>query len=287
MLAALAGAMLALGLVVVLHGYLPPKPTLGRRLAAFDADANLVRIDEGAGWGALALTVLETVKGDALEDFQSDVLVAGIDLEHAAIEKLRTAGGGAGLAVALGWMFGIVSGPMGMLVALVAGAVVGYNVFDIDLKNKAAQRRVEFSRALTAYITLLGSSISGGGGIATALEDATSMGSGWVFDHIRERLDEAVLSGSSPWTALERLGRDLNVVPLIELASALTLAGASGARVTETLVARAEAARAKELSELQSDAESKSSKLGVPVGLMLFGFLGFMGYPAVTSLLGN
>lgn len=289
MLAAIAGALVALGLVLVVHGLIPPHPTLANRIAAFDDDA-LVGFGTSAkrsGLAAVAVSVLETVKGDKLDGFRSDVAVAGIDYQDAALEKLRTAGAGSVLLGALAWVLGWVSNPIGLLFVAVLGAVAGYSFFDLDLKKKADERRVEFARALTAFVTLLGSSIAGGGGITTALSDTSAMGSGWVFDHIRDRLDLAALKGASPWAGLERLGRELKVVPLVELASALTLAGASGARVTDTLVARAEAARAKELSETRAAAEAASSKLGIPVGLMMFGLLGFLGFPAVSSLIGT
>ena len=76
------------------------------------------------------------------------------------------------------------------------------------------------------------------------------------------------------------------MIPLIELASALTLAGTSGARVTETLVARAHSNREKELAEVRSEAEEKSSKLGLPVGLIMVTWVFFIGYPAVKGLVG-
>ena len=130
------------------------------------------------------------------------------------------------------------------------------------------------------------SSISGGGGLTTALSNAADMGDGWVFDHIRGALADARIEALSPWVTLERVGQRLQVIPLIELASALTLAGTSGARVTETLVARAHSNREKELAEVRSEAEEKSSKLGLPVGLIMVTWVFFIGYPAVKGLVG-
>ena len=144
-----------------------------------------------------------------------------------------------------------------------------YFLPDIDVKKKADQRREEFAEALNAYVTLAAVSISGGGGLQTALRDAVSVGTGWTFDLLRNALAEAALQNSSPWAAFDELGRRLQLVPLIELAGALGLAGAGGAAVTETLQARAESGQAKLLSEAKTTAEKKSATLGVPVGVML------------------
>lgn len=288
-LAAIAGAFGAIGILVVLHGLVPPRPTLAARITSFDpdhADGDIESTDP-AGWTEIALTILITVKGARLAEFQSDVLVAGETVADAATAKLRNSAAGAVLATCIAWMLAWISSPLGLLGIALVAASGGYKIFDFELQRKAEERRTEFERTLTAFVTLLASSIAGGGGLGTALDDAISMGNSWVFDHLRERLAEARLDNSSPWHALELLGRDLQVDPLTELAGQLTLASTSGSQVTETLIARSNAARAKELAELKSTAEANSAKLGVPVGLMLFGWLAFMGYPAITSLIGG
>jgi len=287
MLAALAGALLAIGLLVIIDGLFPKRVDLATRLSVFNDDVasiNLATPDSLIS--SYALTLLENVKGEKLELFAADVAVTGSNLQHVAVEKLKAAGGAAALTAALSVFFGWVSSPLWLMVVAGGAGVVGYNLPDIELKKKAAERRIEFSRALTAFMTLLTSSIAGGGGINNALNDASLMGEGWVFVHIRDALDEANLSGTSSWVALERLGRDLNISALIELAGSLTLAGTSGARVTETLIARAESSRAKELAEVRADAEAKSSKLGLPVGLIMLAWAGFMAFPAILNLTG-
>ena len=82
-------------------------------------------------------------------------------------------------------------------------------------------------------------------------------------------------------TAPEHIGAKRSV------AGALTLAGASGARVTETLTSRAHSSRQKELSEVRAEAEAKSSKLGLPVGMIMMTWVIFIIFPAIQSLLGG
>lgn len=145
---------------------------------------------------------------------------------------------------------------------------------------------MEFVEALNAFVSLVAVSIAGGGGVNTAMKDTTSLGGGWPFEMIHRTLDEAALFGESPWSALDRLGRDLDVEELIELAGALSLAGVSGARVADTLRSRAESGRQKALAEAKAKAEAKSESMNLPVAAMLLGWVLFMGFPAVAALLG-
>ena len=288
MMAALAGGLFALGILVLIQGVFPKRTDLKTRLATFNEHDDLVlaAAAQVSLPEQLSITLLETVKGDDMDEIRSHLAVTDTPIGEFALEKTKAAAGAAFLLGVLSVMFDIVNGGLPLLIIGISGAVLGYMLPDMELKKKAEARRVEFSRALTAYVTLLGSSIAGGGGITTAMADAANMGEGWVFTKIRHVLDEANLSGTSPWVALDRLGRDLRVTPLIELAGSLTLAGNSGARITETLHSRAESSREKELADLRSEAEAKSSSLGMPVGMMLLGWAVFMGYPAVLSLMG-
>lgn len=282
MFAALSGAFLAVGLLVFLRGAFPQRTSLASRLATF-GDGTIDAVAEENLFELYSLKLLETVKGDRLEAFESDVLVTGSDLPAAAVNKSRTAAL-AGIAfAAVAVMMGIVGSPMGLLIASAIGAGAGYAYPDLQLKKDAKERRIEFSHTLTGFMTLLSSSISGGGGLSTAIDDAAAMGDGWVFEYMREALAVARLEGSSAWVALEQLGQRLAVVPLIEIAGSLTLAGNSGARVTDTLVSRAQSSRQKELADARADAEAKSGKLGVPMALIMGSWVLFILYPALSS----
>ena len=287
-MAAFAGGMFALGILVLIQGIFPKRTDLKTRLATFNEHDDLV-LAAAAQVGLaeqLSITLLETVKGDDMDEVRPRLAVTDTPIGEFALEKTKAAAGAAFLLGLLSVMFDVVNGGLPLLIIGISGALLGSMLPDMELKKKAEARRIEFSRALTAYVTLLGSSIAGGGGITTAMADAANMGEGWVFTKIRNVLDEANLSGTSPWVALDRLGRDLRVTALIELAGSLTLAGTSGARVTETLIARAESSRAKELAEVRADAEAKSSKLGLPVGLIMLAWAGFMAFPAILNLTG-
>lgn len=286
MLAASAGALLALGLVILFKGYAPGPPTLREQLqefeeVGFETDTSTSRLR------SLAIHIFRLTRNDADGAIAADLTLTEASVEDHAYEKLKAAAGFGAMAPVFAFVAGFLSSGFAFLVVAATGAVAGYFIPDIELKKKAAERRQEFSTALTAFVTLVAISISGGGGINTALADAAAMGDGWVFALLRRAISDAALQAKSPWLVLEGLGRELNIIELSELSGALMLAGNSGARVTDTLHARAESARSSEISEARSRAEAKSSTLGVPVGLILLAWALFMGYPAIQNMMGG
>lgn len=285
--AALAGGLAVLAFCGAVRAFFPGRPSLSAELDRFEATGHEVNATDDHGLFAnLAMRLLVQVKGETLSNVDADIRVAGMTRETFATEKLKAALAGGGLLAAVGFILGPAASMAGFLIALLLGLVAGYLVPDQDLATKAKQRRETFARALNSFVTLVAVSISGGAGLGSALAGAASLGDNWVFDEISATLREAEVRGTSPWTELEELGRELDVRPLVELAGALNLAGTDGAKVTESLYARADAGRTKELNDVRTEAEAKSSSLGLPVGCMLLGWAGFMGFAALSTLMG-
>lgn len=285
----LVGSGLGLGIWLVMRGMFPTPATLTERLTRHGAtivaptESNALR----GWWEQTAIWALRTVKGDLMGSLESDVAVSGRDLQAVAVDKLNTGiGGGAGLC-ALGLMFGLIGSPVGVAITALTGAAVGYMLPDLQLKKQAAARREEFAEALNAFVRLVAVAISGGGGVNSAMQDATTIGGGWCFEALRQSIAEATLHGESPWSGFDALGRRFGSIPLIELAGALSLAGTSGARVTETLSARAEAGRERELAEALTLAEKRGESMNVPVAAMALGWMAFIAYPAIAGLVGT
>jgi|GEM_PF-1362185 len=287
--AALVGALLAFGLMVLLRGVNPPDETLQERIEELTAPS----LDDERTVDAesfdelrqqLAVRLMQASKGEKMDQTIADAAAARTPIEVFAVDKLYGAIGGGFVALLVGFWFGLVSTLVGGLLVTLTGAAIGYNLPDFEVKRKAAKGRAEFEVALTAFVGLVSVSMSGGGGLNTAMTDAATVGRGWVFEMLQETLSDAQLRAEAPHRALERLGRNLQVDGLIELAGALGLAGDSGARITETLIARADSGRKRMISDARSAAEKRSANLGLPVGSLLFGWVGFLGYPAVVNL---
>lgn len=287
--ALLTGGGFGLGVWLILRGWFPAPVGLKTRIARYNSAAPTIGATDTVVRSVLgrpALWLLRTTRGDLMPDVEADVAITGGDLQGFAIDKVKTAIGGMVLLPMILLAGRVIHSPVIMLALAVTGFGIGYLMPDLELKKKAAARREEFSEVLTGFISLVAVSISGGGGVNSAMIDTTSIGDGWCFEALRQSLDESLLLGETPWQGFERLGRRLRVVPLIELASALDLAGQSGARVVETLRARAESARERELSESLASAQKKSESMSIPIAAMLLGWFGFLGYPAVANLLG-
>ena len=108
--------------------------------------------------------------------------------------------------------------------------IAGFFVPDLGVHTEASARRAEFRHGLSAYLDLVVIVLAAGGGIETALADASDVGDGFAFVRLRRSLDDARLAHLPPGEAFGRLGSDLGVDELVELSASLALAGAEGAR---------------------------------------------------------
>jgi tight adherence protein C len=155
----------------------------------------------------------------------------------------------------------------------------------LGLRVDAAKRRKGFLHALSCFLDLVAVRLAGGAGVDGALNQCAEAGHGWAFVEIRQALAEARLLGEAPWSGLARLGTDLGIAELGELAASVSLAGAEGARVRTSLSAKARSIRTKGLANAQATAESASERMSLPVVMLMFGFVAFLGYPAVMQVL--
>jgi hypothetical protein len=101
---------------------------------------------------------------------------------------------------------------------------------------------------------------------------------------IRRSLDRARLTGRSPWEVFADLGRELDISELAELSASVSLAGSHGARIRQSLAAKADTLRGHQVAETEAAAEAATERMTIPVAVLLFGFLVFIAYPAVIQI---
>jgi hypothetical protein len=285
----LAGALVGMGLLVALRVAVdPPLPQLGRRLAELyepppGDGAEAVR----ARWRAWALKSVR-VGGPDLARLRRDLAICDLTIERHAVVKLGFAVGGTvvPLAVAAAWAaVGISVVPAVIALAMAVAAVTGFVVPDVVLARRAARRRRDFRYALSLFLELVVIVLAGGGGVNTALYDAASAGSGWAFGALRRTLHTARLQRRSPWAALTELADQIGSIELRELSSSVELAGTSGARVRDSLRAKAISVRDHELAESEAEALAASERMGGPMVGMFVGLILLIGYPAMVTVL--
>ena len=129
--------------------------------------------------------------------------------------------------------------------------------------------------------------LAGGRGLPEALMAASSIGDHWAMARIRQALSNARVIGITPWEGVSRLGRELGVDELRDLASALALAGDEGAKIKLSLMARAESMRRKELADVEGQAGERSQSMLVAQLLICASFLLFLAYPATSQILNS
>jgi hypothetical protein len=254
------GVLLGLALLQLRWVVLPPAPDLvaeieqwrrgreraGRRAGAEAPASPLGRLTR---WVTEAL---RTYRPESLETLAPDLAVTGRDLQSwlgrvvtitvvfglgpTALMLLRRTGDA---EVSLRW------GPVIGAVLAVAAVVLSIR----DLRAEASRTRQRYTDALSMYLDLVAMSMEAGQGHAQALPAVAQIGSSdRTFTEIRTAIELAPSKGITPWAALGQLGERHRIPELVSLRSSIELAQDDGARVKETLIARAATMRAARLA---------------------------------------
>jgi Flp pilus assembly protein TadB len=171
-----------------------------------------------------------------------------------------------------------------VVVALLAAAGF-YFLPDLEARSQARRRRRDFRRALGSYLDLVALEMAGSAAPAEALPNAARVGAGWPLALLRDTLFRATRSGRDPWAALTELGERIAVPELRDLGMLVRLVAHDGARVRQTLTARAATIRRRELAEAEGSAGERDESMRIAQVLIGFGFVVFIGYPAVVNIL--
>jgi tight adherence protein C len=291
-IAVLVGLMFAGGLSLVLSGLRPAPMPLHRALAGIRPSA-AVHPEMVGGKGALGRTIgaslVPTSFGErVLDRMRADLRVTGVaPADHLAARAAFAITGllWAPMVSAIAQLGGVrIQLVIPLWLSLAAGPI-GFLVPTLTVRSGAAERRRDFRHALSAFLDVVSISLAGGRGVETALHDAASAGHGWAFDEIRRSLLEAQLLGETPWSGIARLGAELDIPELAELAASASLAGAEGARVRASLAAKAKALRLQGLTEVEAAAQAASERMSLPIVALMLGFIVFIAYPAVDKVL--
>ncbi len=292
-LALVLGAVAGVGALLCWRAMVPPLVPLDQRLRRV-AGRDLAPIVESAGLsGALGRTLGSRVgrSPGALRlsgAREADLRLVGRSPEQHLGEKVLLAMFGLALPVltSLLMILGGVRLSLGVpLAASVALAVGFFFVPDLTLRAAAEEQRKNFRHSLGSFLDLVVIGLAGGAGVEGAIIDAASIGGGWAFAQLRQAFEVTAFTGETPWSALTRLGAELEVPELGELAASVSLAGSEGARVRESLSAKAESLRDHALSQAEAEAQSATERMALPVVLLFVGFLLLVGYPAVDAVL--
>lgn len=288
-----AGALIGFGVFLIVRALFPAKPSLAMVLARVNGAATVepvATLQPSARWVArvgppLAAT-LERLN-ISLGDLASDLAVVGRSVEdHMAVRAAGAAGGVVVAAVfsAIGAFAGV-SPSLAMTAWLAVGlAMIGFVLPDSVVRRQAVERRQAFRQSLAFFLDLVIVVLAGGAGVSSALRQAASAGDGWAYIQIRNALSEGRTRREPPWSVLGRLGAELGIVELEELAAHVSLAEREGASVRQSLTAKGASIRDHQLSDAEARAASATVRMTGPLVLLGIAFCAFILYGAVATV---
>jgi tight adherence protein C len=301
-IALLAGAFFGLGAYLLFRAIFPPRPGLSARLAAFDAARRRGEADPSrASSAAERVTGLRARVGKSLAAFyeargwqqrsvRADLALLDRSFETFLATKFLLATAAIVFIPILVAYFAVLGLDVVVAVPVWLGiffALIFFLLPDMQLRSEAASRRRDFRHAVSAFLDLVSMNLAGGRGVPEALMTAANVGDGWAVRRIRDALSNARITGITPWQALGRLGDEVNVDELRDLSAALALVADDGAKVRQSLSARAASMRSRELSDIEGKAGERSQSMLVAQLLLCAGFLIFLAYPAVMRVVAS
>ena len=297
----IVGALFGLGLYLLTRFLLPSR----RGAAATVAHIDAMRAYSGQGGAGAAaeqtggLAGLRAWVGTRVSDFylrqgweqrsmRADLAVLERSWESFLATKTLLAATGFifgplayAAVMAIGWSRNVI---IPVWLALFFGGLFFF-LPDAEIRRDAGEKRRDLRRVVGAYLDLVAMNLAGGRGLPEALMAAAEVSDGWALMRIRRCLTDARITGVSQWAALGKLGDELAIEELQDLSAALALVADDGAKVRDSLSARAETMRHREMSEIEGQAGARSQSMLVAQMLLCTGFMVFLMFPAVMRVI--
>lgn len=295
-----AGAVAGLGLYVAVLRFDTGSGTAAAELARLDAGrarvARNTRVDAEKAEGSQRMRRVGAGLSSAIEargyrvpaGVRADLEVMDRSLEtHLGMSVLGAVVGLFAPAFALApFVLGLGVSPIVPVWLAGVGAIAGFVLTTVQLSGTAAERRRAFRHVVSAFLDLVSMNLAGGRGVPEALSSASRLSQGWAMVRIRDTMETARLQGVTPWAALGDLGERMAVEELRDLAAALALVAEDGAKVRDSLAARAVSMRQRELADAESQAAKRSQSMLIAQLLLCVGFLLFLIFPAIAKVVG-
>lgn len=293
-LAAAAGALAALGVVVVARELRPAPPRLDLALARIHATRPHPGLPVGTpgtverlgGW----LVERLVRPAGVLAVPRTDLKLLHRPIERFMLEKLALFTTGVAVPPAALGLLAVagVSPPvvMPVLGSLLLAAGLWF-LPDVTVRAEARQRRKDFRYAFACYLQLVVLEREAGAALNAALEGPVTVASGWPFRRIAEALARARRGQQQPWRALAELGEQIGVHDLVDLAYTAQIAGAEGAKMHDVLAAKITAMRHEASASTRAEANARTTTMWVPTSLLMLGFVILIGFPFFSRLINS
>jgi hypothetical protein len=294
------GAVAGIGLFLFVFAILPRRVGLARQVAAFDRsrprrtwaarpEANGPESELSRRLGR-ALAAFCAEQGWEFPSLRANLALVGKSFENYLATKVLLGLLGFLMGPILLFILGAAGFHISFVIPLWLGLILAAFFFvlpDFELRSTVQERRRDFRHAIGVFLDLVSMNLAGGRGVPEALMAASEIGSGWALGRIRDALASARITGLTPWQALGALGEEVRIDELRDLSAALSLVAEDGAKVRESLSARAVSLRRRELADLEGQAGERSQSMLVAQMMLCAGFLVFLTYPVIGVLLGS
>lgn len=294
-LALAGGGLVGLGLAIALWRLAPAHPDLDDVLTRTAPQRVTYRREGPAEAGTEVLTAQERLGLWSMRHLPARLL-SGVPRQELALLQIPVQQHyGRKAAQALG---GLLAPPVLTLLAAALGTsvpvafpvlgsiVLAFLLFktpDAEVMARAKRARIEFTRALGAYVDLVALERNAGSGPRQAMEVAAGIGDSWVFLRLREELARSRWNQEAPWDALQALSVELGLPELEDFADIMRLSS-EGAQVYSNLRARSASMRAAMLNDELAKANETSERLGIPRTLLGITTLALFAAPALLSI---
>jgi hypothetical protein len=290
-LAIVSGGLIGLGLTLLVARVLPVEPDLADaldRVTSTRSRATTSATTAHTGKERLGLWGLRVLPpGLWVRTPTRELALLRISTAQFYGEKLTFAGLGVVIPPGLTLLFNSLGLGLPLQIPALASIVVAAVMFFIPNYNaldEAKKARLEFARALGAYIDLVALERNNGIGVRQAMEAAAEVGDSWVFTRLSEELTRSRWSGLPPWDALHTLATELGLPELDDFADIMRLSGEEGAGVYATLRARSAAMRTAMLNDEIAQANAVGERMTIPGSLLGVIFMALLVAPSLLRM---
>lgn len=285
--AALIGCLAAAGGWALLAARLQPQPRLGDAFDLLDGRRPESPPDESGvdRLGAWVRGRSGLIVGD---DTQRRLRMVGTSIDrHIAHKTVGAVVGALVPALVAGWLTWLIGALSPLPVLFVAaGAALGFVWPDLLLRQRDKAVTSDAAEALLTYVDLVTLERLANRSGTQALRAAATVSDVTVFRAIAEVLERARLEQRAPYADLQRLGTELQLPALVDIADVMRLDEA-GAALSGALRARVKELRDAHLTAMKLRATEISERMGVLMVFptLLFGLLFLV--PPLLRLLGE
>jgi hypothetical protein len=281
-----AGSAIAFGLWALAGTLLPVRPRLADALDLLDGSLDAPDEPAGAGLDRLGGWLRTRLRRPVPAATLRRLRMAGRSVDRHFAQKALTALAGLLLPGLVGVVLAVTisaGAEVPAVVGLLLG-VVGFLLPDVLLRGADTDLTEDATEALLTYFDLVTLERLANASGSQALRSAAAVSDVTVFVAIRDALERARLEQRVPYPELQRLGRDLALPALVDIADVMALDEA-GAALSGALRARVRELRDAHLTQAKIAAAAVSERMAffMVIPSLVFGL--FFLVPPVLRLL--